>query len=126
MAMHYRLVQKFNPIKPDDPRKWYANPVSKDEITLRELAKEIAEISTVSIVDTMAVIEAQLQLIPRHVVKGEKVRLADFGSYSAGLSSEGAATEEDFDSDMIKGLKLRFRPGKEFVKQMKDVEYIKD
>jgi predicted histone-like DNA-binding protein len=126
MAMHYKLVQKFNPTKPDDPRKWYANAVIKDDIALRELAKEIAEISTVSIVDTMAVIESLLQLIPRHVSRGEIVRLADFGSFLARLKSEGADTEEDFESGMIKGLKLSFRPGKEFTKQIQDVEFVKE
>ena len=108
MSLEYRLVQRGNPTDPDAPKKYYANPVTRTHVTLRVLSKEIADISTVSPADTMAVIESLLQLIPNHVALGDIVRLGDFGSFSIGLSSQGAATAEDFTSGLIKGLKMRF------------------
>ena len=126
MALKYRLVQKGNPAKPDDPKKFYANSVTRGDISLRELAKEIAEISTVSVVDTSAVIESLLQIIPRHVIDGEIVRLGDFGSFSVRLSSEGAESESSFSSNLIKGVKLSFRPGKELKKALDDAEFEKE
>jgi hypothetical protein len=66
MAVKYRLVQKFNPQKPDDPKKYYAAVVTRGDVSLRELSKELALISTVSIADVMATIEALLEIIPRH------------------------------------------------------------
>ena len=126
MALKYRLVQKGNPAKPDDPKKYYANAVTRGDISLRELAEEIAEISTVSVVDTMAVIESLLQIIPRHVTDGEIVRLGDFGSFSVRISSEGATSEGDFSTTLIKGVKLSFRPGKELKKSLDNAEFEKE
>ena len=126
MAMKYKLVQKGNPAKPTDPKKFQANAVSKGDIKLRRLAKEIAEISTVSVVDTMAVIESLLQLIPRHVMEGEIVRLGDFGSFSMHLSSSGAESEAAFTKDLIKGVKIMFRPGKELKDALKSVKFEKE
>ena len=90
------------------------------------LAQEIADISTVSIIDTIAVIESLIQLIPKHITQGETVRLGDFGSFSIILKSNGADTENDFNSHMIKNLKIYFRPGKELKKAINDTEFEKE
>ena len=85
MAIKYKLVQKVNPAKPTDPKKFYANLVTRGEVSLRELAKEISTISTVSSPDVMAVIESLLQIIPKHLALGEIVHLGEFGLYSVRL-----------------------------------------
>jgi len=126
MSLKYRLVQKVNPTKPTDPKKYYANVVTRGEISLRELAKEVAQISTVSIADVTAVVESLLQIIPRHLGQGEIVRLAEFGSMSVTLSSEGAATPDDFSSNLIKGVNLNFRPGKEINQTLDQVTFEKE
>ena len=126
MAIKYKLVQKVNPAKPTDPKKFYANLVTRGEVSLRELAKEISIISTVSSPDVMAVIESLLQIIPKHLALGEIVRLGEFGSYSVRLSSEGAATEQTFNSSLIRGLNLNFRPGKEVEQVLQNISYEKE
>lgn len=118
-------MQKVNPRKPENPKKWYAISVTKGDISLRELSKEIAEISTVSTVDTMAVIESLLQLIPRHVVAGQIVRLGDFGSFCVRLSSQGTDTEKDWKTHLINKANLCFRPGKELKNQLDNVIFAK-
>lgn len=125
MTLTYRLIQKANPRDLEAPKKYYASSVTRSTVSLRDLSKEIAEISTVSTVDTMAVIESLLQIIPRHVAQGDIVKLGDFGSFSVRLSSDGAATEEEFSSGMIKGLNLHFRPGKLVKDQLENVTFQK-
>ena len=125
MSVQYHLVQRGNPAKPEDPKKFYASAQSRGEITLRELSKEIAEISTVSVVDTTAVIESLLQLIPRHVTNGHIVRLADFGSFNVRIDSEASDTEETFKNSLINGVNLYFRPGKELQKALENVKFEK-
>ncbi len=44
----------------------------RGEVILRELANEIADISTVSTVDTMAAIESLIQLIPKNTLQKVK------------------------------------------------------
>jgi predicted histone-like DNA-binding protein len=125
MALKYRLIQKINPQNPTQPGKFFAHPVTKGEVSVRQLAKEIADISTVSIVDTIAVIESFIQLIPKHLAESEIVRLGDFGSFSIKLISEGAAQEEAFKEAMIKNVKIYFRPGKELKKSLTAIDFEK-
>jgi len=126
MSMKYRLVQRVNPTKPADPRKYYANVVTRGEISLRDLAKEVAQVSTVSIADVTAVVESLLQMIPKHLAQGEIVRLGEFGSMSVTLSSEGAPAPEAFHVSQIKGVNLNFRPGKEINQVLAQVTFEKE
>jgi len=86
---------------------------SDGEATLRQLAKRIAEIFTVSSIDTLAVLESLLTVIPSYLLDGKIVRLGDFGSFRLTVSSEGADTEGNFSKDLIKSANLNFRPGKQ-------------
>ena len=56
----------------------------------------IPDISTVSVPDTVAVIESLLQLIPRHITEDQIVRMGDFGSFGLRIGSVGAESENDF------------------------------
>jgi len=125
MSIKYQLIQRGNPGKPEDPKKFYASAQNDGDVSLRRLSKEIAEISTVSTPDTMAVIESLLQLIPRHLADGRIVRLGDFGSFGVRLKSGGAESAETFSSSLIEGAKLYFRPGRELNRAMNDLSYQK-
>ena len=125
MPLKYRLVQRSNPRQPQAPKKFHAKAVTRGQVKLRQLAEEIAQISTLSTVDTIAVIEAFIQLIPKHLTQGEIVRLGDFGSFAIGLASEAALQEEAFNAAMIKKLKIYFRPVKQLKKALTAVEFEK-
>jgi len=112
MPVEYVLVERGNPQDPAAAKKFYAMAKSHGSVTLRQLSREIADISTVSPIDTLAVLEALLLLIPKHIADGRIVRLGDFGSFSLTLSSGGADTEETFRHELIRSNHIRFRPGK--------------
>ncbi len=112
MALQFSLMQRIKPGDPSAPRKFYAIARSKDQVDLRTLSKEIARISTVSSIDTMAVLEALVQILPDYLTEGRSVKLGDFGTFRLTLSSEGAETAEAFSSALIKKANLKFRPGK--------------
>jgi len=114
MAVNFKPVPKRNPSKPEEAPKFYAQVVSTGDLTLRQLAKEVSAISTISTADTMAVIEAFLEVVPKALADGKIVRLGDFGSFSLAVSSEGAADEKALSRNQIKKVSVRFRPGKEF------------
>ena len=126
MSLKYRLIQRVDPRNPQAPRAFYAKAVTKDEVSFRELAEQIAQISTVSTVDSIAVIEAFIQLVPKHLTNGEIVRLGEFGSFAIGIISSGAQNEDDFTADMIKGVKCYFRPGKELKKALDNTRFEKE
>ena len=114
MPIKYKSIGKTNPRNPQAPAKFYASATAGNTVTVRQISKRIAEISTVSSVDTLAVVEAFLQVIPQYLSEGSNVKLGDFGSFSVRLKSEGVATEGELTASSIKGVKLHFRAGKEF------------
>ena len=125
MPVKYSLAQRPNPSDPAAPKKFYATAKSEGEMTLRELANQIGAISTVSSIDTLAVLESLLQVIPGELLNGRIVRLGEFGSFRITLESEGADTAEDFNKSLIKRAKLNFRPGKLIANALKTADYQK-
>ncbi len=76
--------------------------------------------------DTMAVLEAFLQIIPSELLRGNLVKLGDFGTFRTTLSGVGVATESEFNAAThIKNLNVRFRPAKEFKNLLLGVQYSK-
>lgn len=118
MSVNFKAVSKKNPLQQGSDPKFYAQLVSKGDINLRELARQIAARSTVSAADTLAVLESLLEVIPESLADGKIVRLGDFGSFSLTASSEGVVEAKDLTSHQIKKLSVKFRPGKEFSQQI--------
>ncbi len=126
MTVKYNVVPRRNPGDPTAPQKYYPSIKSSGRVKLRALSKQIAEISTVSSADTMAVLEALLTLIPRELSDGNIVELGDLGSFWLRSRSEGAETEEAVTGRNITRLIPDFKPGKEFKQVLNTVEFEKD
>lgn len=111
----YKLRSKANPRDLAAEKKFYAVKQSQGELTMRDLAKRISRESTVSIIDTTAVLEAFLQVVPDELLNGKIVKMGEFGTFRTTLSSEGVALEEEFTATKIKKVNVRFRPAEVFV-----------
>ena len=125
MSVNYKPIPKRNPAKQEEAPKYYAQVMSNGDMSLRQLAKEVAAMSTISTPDTMAVIEAFLEVIPKALADGKIVRLGDFGSFSLSVNSEGAVDAKSLTQNQIKKVAVRFRPGKEFSNVTNAVEFTK-
>ena len=122
MKIKYVLSQKRNPQDPEGPKKWYATVKSTQEVTLKQLGKEITQRCTVNYADTLAVLEALTQMLTEHLGNNEIVKLGDFGTFYMTIRSQGAETEKAFNASMITDPKVRFRLGKD----MKDMIRVLD
>ncbi|TGE24961.1 DNA-binding protein [Hymenobacter aquaticus] len=122
MPIEYSLAERGNPAKPTDAKKFYAVARSQGDTSVRDMAGRINEMSTVSTVDVMAVLEAFFQTVPRELAAGRIVRFGDFGSFSVSLQGEGAASEKEFSAALIDNVKVVFRPGKLFASAMQGAE----
>jgi predicted histone-like DNA-binding protein len=112
-------------IRSNIPKKHYVVTQSRGEVSLHQLAEQIAEISTVGSIDTLAVLESLLQVLPKHLLDSKIIRLGDFGSFRISISSSGADTASNFTKRMIKNVKLLYRPGKLIADVLKKVEFVK-
>jgi predicted histone-like DNA-binding protein len=125
MTVKYNVVERFNPGNREAPPKYYPSVVSTGRLTLRQLATRIAQISTVSSTDTMAVLEALLATIPAELANGNVVELGDFGNFWLKNNAEGLETAEEVRASQITGIQPRFNPGKEFKKVLATIEFEK-
>ena len=121
----YSLKPKVNPRDLTSEKKLYPVKQSQEELTLRDFGKRISRESTVSMMDTMAVLEGLLQIIPDEIINGKIIKLGDFGTFRTTLSAEGVTNETEFTVSKIKGLNVRFRPAREFKNLLSSVQYEK-
>jgi predicted histone-like DNA-binding protein len=125
MSVKFNVVGRGNPSNLQAPKKFYPSIAASGRKSMRQLAGQISAISTVSSVDTMAVLEALLTIIPQELAAGNIVELGDFGNFWLKSNSEGADTETAVRSSQINTVLPRFIPGKEFKKVLATVEFEK-
>lgn len=124
--MKYKLVQKGNPAKPADPKKWYANPVKSGTTTQKNLATQISGRSSLTAGDIANVLQNLAELLPEELTKGNSVQLGDFGTFRVSFSSEGVEQEKDFNPTKIKDIKIIFTPSTDFKKKLSDMKFEKE
>ncbi|MEQ9442833.1 MAG: hypothetical protein RIG62_27580 [Cyclobacteriaceae bacterium] len=125
MSIPYNVVSKINPARPEDPPKYYAVANSSGDADFRAMAEAIAEITTVSVPDAIAVLESLVMIIPRHIERGEIIRLGELGSLRVTISSEGSEHEGEVNASNVKKAKYNFVPGPRLKKTLKVLDYKK-
>ena len=126
MSVKYIITEKGNPSKPTEPKKFYAMAKADGEVTFKKLSKEISTISTtVSDTDVLAVLNVLGKVLVNHLSEGRIVRFGEFGSFQVSLSSEGAATQKEFNTSLIRSSKITFRPGVDLKEMLMTLKYEK-
>lgn len=125
MSVKFNVVEKGNPLKPTDPKKFYASSVANGEISLKQLSKRISSMSTVNSADVLAVLDSLVQAMSEELADGNIVRLGDFGSFQIKISAEGKATAEAVNGATVKSSKIVFRPGKDLKNMLQTLSFEK-
>lgn len=122
--MKYHLVQKVNP-QDRSKKKWYANAVASSKIGQKDIAKTISSKSSLTAGDIANVIQNLLEELPKELVKGNSVKLGDFETFRISISSEGVENEKEFNTSMIKDVRIIFTPGVEMKKAIEGISFEK-
>lgn len=125
MSVSFNVVGKVNPTQKSQPKRYYAAINNSGESDVRLLAREIAEVTTVSLPDVIAALESLVMMIPRHIEQGKIVRLGELGSLRLTLRSEGSDTPEAVSASNIKAARYLFAPGQDLKKTLKTLRYSK-
>ncbi|WP_028298481.1 HU family DNA-binding protein [Olivibacter sitiensis] len=112
MAVKYKVVERGNPQRPDDPKKFYSKPITSGEVNLEQLSEDISDASTLNVIDVSAVLTGLIRAIPRQISDGRIVRLGNLGSFRLGSRSQGSETADEVSGRNITSRKLIFTPGK--------------
>lgn len=126
MSIKYNLIQKTEPgVAGGGTKKWYATIKNDGELTVDDLVEQIEKFSALSEADIRGVIIALENVIQKELTNGRIIRMDKLGSFYPSLSSEGAATEEEFNASMIKGAKVNYRAGKRITDALKTATFTK-
>lgn len=101
--------------KPGDKdalKKYYAKAQVSGEVSMDEMAEEIAYASSLTDGDVLNVTRALIRQLNKNLAAGKIVRLENFGSFQVQLCSEGSETIKGFTSANITGATIQFRPGR--------------
>jgi predicted histone-like DNA-binding protein len=121
--MKYKLVERGNPSKPEDAKKWYASPVNAGKFTIKDFAKEIAGRSSLTRGDIENVLSNFLDELPTFLEIGMSIQLGEFGTMRLSLSSEGTESPTEFTADKIKGARIIFTPASDLKESLKKIKY---
>ena len=111
MSIKYRVVPRKNPLKPEDPPRYYAQAVIGEKKNLDDLATRIAKSTLASRTDVYAVLIALTDEIVGYLQEGSAVDLGDLCTFYPTIKSESAETAEAFNAvSQITGKKVSVKP----------------
>ena len=115
MPITFKSVAKGQPgVVGGGDTKYYATIVRNESVTLRTVATDLADRSTLTRADIYAVLESFMEKFPMYLVDGRSIHIGSLGSFYPSISSQGEINPADVDQYSINKLKVIFRPSNEF------------
>lgn len=114
MSVNYKLVQRKNPLKKDEPAKWYATPNSAKPLAQKALTRAATENTTTAPIEMEAAMELLAAFIPQQLKQGHTVNVPGMGTFRLTFKSDGVEDINKFNAgQMIKSPRIVFTPAKE-------------
>ncbi len=122
MAIKYVVRKATNP--QDSSLECYNGRFKmEDRVNLEKLSNIISDQCSLTPSDVRGIISALLSQIKMAIVDSQIVRLGDFGSLRAEVSSTLSTTKKGFSKENLKGIKMVFTPGKQFKTACKGAQF---
>lgn len=126
MSVKYSVAHMRNPLKPEEPYRFYAKAQVREKVDLKKIAKELGGRSALEENDILSTLHGLIANIKNHLSNGDMVDLGDFGSFQYQLSCEGAVTFDAlalFPKQYIRKARIQFRPGKLLKPNLQNLEF---
>ncbi len=113
-----------NPRDPSQPKKAYARAQHADNFDVQRFASYVASHNNkYSRGDIYAVLETVARHVKELVQNGHKVSLGDLGAFYPALTSDAAPSVGEFTPDLIRSVRVKWEPSKEFENLSQHVEF---
>ncbi|MBR3543013.1 MAG: DNA-binding protein [Treponema sp.] len=122
--MKYRIVKRMNPLN-NEESKFYAAPQYMEELTVRDLAKDISDACTLNVTDVEAVLTSLVRKLPMYLKNGFKVQLGTFGRVKLSFSSKGSEEADKVDASYITNKRILFTPSSELKNEIETTSFSK-
>jgi predicted histone-like DNA-binding protein len=117
-------MQRINPNKKDEPKKWYAVQHALKQLDENQVANRIADETTLNPAEALMAIRQLRKVVQQALLDGMSVKLGDWGSFYAAVSSNGFASEKELTAQAIRNVKINFKPGNELKASMQKAEFV--
>jgi predicted histone-like DNA-binding protein len=126
MAIFYNKVQRVNLKDPGGLRLWHPVIKSTKMIREKELAKKLADETTLNPKEAEMAIYQLFKSVHDYLSTNHTVQLGDLGSFRVTAETEGSETEAEVNASKIKKLKVRFTESESLKAAMKkaDLMYV--
>lgn len=124
MPIFYNKVERGNPGNPDAPKKWYPVLKSTGMVKEREVAKLLADETTLNPKEAEMAISQALKVVTTLLLNGSTVQLGSLGSFRITASTEASDSKEDVTASNIKKLNVRFSESDELKNAMKTAKFV--
>ena len=114
MSIKYVRVMRNIHIGASPGIRYMARIFRKGNITIDQLAKEIADATTITYPDVLAVLKAFEIHISAHIANGEAVKLGVLGMFAPAIKATAKTTLSQVDATTIKRAFCRFYPSVKF------------
>lgn len=111
MSASYKLVKRVNPMKRDEPGKWYATPNSNPPLTGKAMTRAATANTTTAPVEMEASLELLAKFVPGQLQQGHTVQVPGLGTFRLIYKSDGVDNPDDFRAaTMIHDIRIAFTP----------------
>ncbi|MDR1091911.1 MAG: HU family DNA-binding protein [Prevotella sp.] len=113
MALLFNKVERGNPAIPGALKKWYPILKSMKLIKERNVAKKLADETTLNPKEAEMAITQLKKVVIDLLLEGHTVQLGELGSFRLTISAEGSKTEQEVTANKIKKVNVRFTASEE-------------
>jgi predicted histone-like DNA-binding protein len=124
MSVLFNKVERANPQDRGAHKKWYPNVKTISQVSEKEVAKSIADETTLNPKEAEMAISQFEKILVRFLLDSHSVQLGDWGSFHLTCSSEGVDSKDEVKASNIKNLNIRFTPGKELKNALQNATFI--
>ncbi|MDR2627780.1 MAG: HU family DNA-binding protein, partial [Dysgonamonadaceae bacterium] len=119
MPIVFNKVERANPQDRTAPKKWYPTLKTLSQVGEKEVAKEIADETTLNRKEAEMGLSQLEKVLIRDLLSSNSVQLDDWGSFHLTCNSVGSDTKEGVTAANIRNLNIRFTPGKALKEALK-------
>jgi predicted histone-like DNA-binding protein len=123
MAIFFNKVLKALPSNPT-VKKWYATLKRISMIPEKQVAKLIADETTLNHKEAEMAISQLEKILLRELLASNSVQLGDWGSFHLTCNSSAHDTREEVTGRSIRKLNVRFTPGSTIKEGLEHAEFI--
>ena len=112
MPINYSVSARPNPRDKEAAPKFYGKVQSTGTVSFDTLAEDISYATSLTDGDVSNVLRALVKQVKKHLTDGKIVQLDGLGTFQFQMSSKGAETEKDYNTSLIRKVRIQFRPGR--------------